>query len=374
MFRLNGLLLLVGSLAVAASAQQRIYWIQGHGPRGSLQRAELNDPIPVPVACNDDSYSSGPSGLALDLTGARAYFGNSTLLDYTELPDADPAQCVLPSTCIDIGGTHETNHIHDVAIDSRTGIIYMTLGAASEIRRGSVGCPPLQQPEPWIGTSSSPYGVAIDECGRMIYWSEPQSSRIVRAGIDGDGSDLCVVVQRPMGESIAEIALDRRNRLIYWVSRDRADDLAGLIGRASMDDCAVPPEIPQSGDILCDGDCAGTPLESPNGIAIDAQRHRLYWTDVDYRIWTADLNDLVPHVLIDGLDEVALSMVLDLRPACCADLTGDGIVGLDDLGILLRHYGIACGAMPDDGDLDGDGNVDLTDLARLLGCFGRDCR
>jgi len=372
MFRPHAMLILVGYVVVAASAQQRIYWIQGTGPSGRLQRADLNAPVPVSIACYDSSHMEGPSGLALDLPEGRAYWGNSTLLDYAQLPDADPAPCVLPSTCIDIGGKHATNHIHDVAIDSQTGMIYWTMGVRTEIWRASTACPPFQAPEPWIAASSSAYGVAIDECSRSIYWTEPQNSRIVRASVDGDGTDRCVLVQRPLGEVVAEITLDPRDRLIYWASRDRADGLAGLIGRASMDDCTTPA---QSGEVLCDGDCAGTPLESPNGIAIDVGRHRLYWTDLgNDSIWTADLDDLVPQVFIGGLGVPAISVALDLRPACCADLTGDDLVGLDDLALLLPHFGTGCGAHYADGDVDGDGDVDLPDLAILLGCFGLDCR
>lgn len=64
------------------------------------------------------------------------------------------------------------------------------------------------------------------------------------------------------------------------------------------------------------------------------------------------------------------------QPGCDADLNGDCIVGLSDLGALLANYGATSGITHDGGDLEptgGDGDVDLADLAVLLGQYGDDC-
>ncbi len=58
---------------------------------------------------------------------------------------------------------------------------------------------------------------------------------------------------------------------------------------------------------------------------------------------------------------------------CAGDLTGDSVVDLTDLSILLNHFGTTGGAAPADGDIDGNGNVDLTDLSILLNNFGSAC-
>jgi len=60
-------------------------------------------------------------------------------------------------------------------------------------------------------------------------------------------------------------------------------------------------------------------------------------------------------------------------PPCEGDLDGDRIVNLEDLAVLLSHYGTGEGAPSSDGDLDGDGDVDLQDLAVLLARFGSTC-
>jgi hypothetical protein len=67
------------------------------------------------------------------------------------------------------------------------------------------------------------------------------------------------------------------------------------------------------------------------------------------------------------------SVPLLLPPPCIGDLDGDGEISLNDLAILLAHYGAPGSAAPEHGDLNGDGDVDLDDLAALLAIFGSDC-
>jgi len=60
---------------------------------------------------------------------------------------------------------------------------------------------------------------------------------------------------------------------------------------------------------------------------------------------------------------------------CYADLSGDRIVGLEDLTLMLAAYG-RCRGDPQflpAADLDGDGCVGLADLTLLLANYGEDC-
>lgn len=66
---------------------------------------------------------------------------------------------------------------------------------------------------------------------------------------------------------------------------------------------------------------------------------------------------------------------LTVNPAgndCPEDLVPDNVINIQDLALLLSHYGMS-GATPEDGDFDGDGDVDLSDLAQLLGVYGESC-
>lgn len=55
------------------------------------------------------------------------------------------------------------------------------------------------------------------------------------------------------------------------------------------------------------------------------------------------------------------------------DVNGDSATTLQDLAILLAHFGQPADATPADGDLDGDFDVDLDDLSTLLSDFGHIC-
>lgn len=50
------------------------------------------------------------------------------------------------------------------------------------------------------------------------------------------------------------------------------------------------------------------------------------------------------------------------------DVNGDGMVGFDDLNLLLGNYGLV--GMGFEGDIDGDGDVDFADLNLLLDNYG----
>lgn len=55
-----------------------------------------------------------------------------------------------------------------------------------------------------------------------------------------------------------------------------------------------------------------------------------------------------------------------------ADVTGDCLVNLNDLAVVLANFGIS-GANHSDGDVNGDTVVNLSDLADVLGNFGVGC-
>ncbi|MGP1347910.1 MAG: S8 family serine peptidase [Phycisphaerales bacterium] len=57
-----------------------------------------------------------------------------------------------------------------------------------------------------------------------------------------------------------------------------------------------------------------------------------------------------------------------VEPECDEDLTGDGSIDSDDLGLLLGAFGTSSA-----GDIDGDGDTDSDDLGLLLSAFGSNC-
>lgn len=75
--------------------------------------------------------------------------------------------------------------------------------------------------------------------------------------------------------------------------------------------------------------------------------------------------DLVPYQ--EGDEDVALGpAALD----CPGDVSGDGIIGVNDVLVVLADFGCLqdCSA-----DVDGDGAITVSDVLALLGTFGENC-
>ncbi len=84
---------------------------------------------------------------------------------------------------------------------------------------------------------------------------------------------------------------------------------------------------------------------------------------------TPDTGSGLPPIVDMGAYEFGGS---DLPP-CHGDLDGDRDVDLDDLAVLLAHYGVLEGANGADGDMDCDGDIQIADLAEFLGAYGDVC-
>lgn len=65
---------------------------------------------------------------------------------------------------------------------------------------------------------------------------------------------------------------------------------------------------------------------------------------------------------------------LFLCNGCAQDIDCNCQIDIQDLAILLAHFGTTSGATFADGDLDGDGDVEIQDLATLLSRFGVLCQ
>ncbi len=93
-------------------------------------------------------------------------------------------------------------------------------------------------------------------------------------------------------------------------------------------------------------------------------------TSDSYTITDATLADAGTYdVLVSNNCESVFSDPADVSVySLAADLNGDGVVGQEDLGLLLAAYG-----QNDGGDVDGDGDTDQADLGLLLAQYGESC-
>ncbi|MCR9215630.1 MAG: hypothetical protein NXI14_00370 [bacterium] len=86
------------------------------------------------------------------------------------------------------------------------------------------------------------------------------------------------------------------------------------------------------------------------------------------------VDGLVNTNIKTGIDNFSLQIAHDLpvESICPADFNNDGFINLQDLNLLLAHFGES--VPPEtDGDVDGDGEVNLLDLNRLLAVFDTKC-
>lgn len=74
-------------------------------------------------------------------------------------------------------------------------------------------------------------------------------------------------------------------------------------------------------------------------------------------------------VFHDGVYVPLMQMPVD--PPCPGDISGDGVVDLLDLSLLLSQFGQTGNGLT--ADLNGDGAVDLTDLSIMLSNYGVNC-
>lgn len=289
-------------------------------------------------------------------------------------------------------------------IDTADGKIYWTHGSYTQgrIRRANLDGSDI---ETLVSGLTNPRGLAIDFAGGKMYWSDTQDNTIYRANIDGSGMEAIVsehqygrptldavngrvyfgdfgsnVVRRCNldGSSIETvitngvdqangIALDLDNDKIYWTDM-QTSFVTNYVARANLDDTGF--------EVLYQG--LGTSSGLMN-IELDLSAGKMYWadeiTEEEKGVWRANLDGSGAeriYVSPVGWNAGVITLVLDSTPPC-PDLDGDGDVDLADLAILLAHYGTPDGASFEDGDIDGDGDIDLCDLAALLSHYGDAC-
>lgn len=215
--------------------------------------------------------------------------------------------------------------------------------------------------------TSTPFhrGIAIDHAGGKVYWSTSTNvttGDIRRCNFDGGGIEI-VIPNGGANFKPANIALDVADGKIYWT-----DYVAGQVRRANLDGTGMDNLYATHG-------------LAPRGIRLDLTNGWVYWGQ-DFgdetttgRIQRMPLDGTFNELIAWDLGLVNdLAIVFDQPPQpCTGDLNNDSTVDLQDLALLLAHYGTPGGASAAEGDLDADGDVDLQDLATLLAIFGTTC-
>ena len=192
---------------------------------------------------------------------------------------------------------------------SGTGKVYWTHSGTDKIQRANLDGSGLED----LVTTVRPNGIALDPDGGKMYWTGFRTDRIQRANLDGSQVEDLVTTGAPQS-----IALDLDRGKMYWT-----DSMTDAIRRANLDGSGVEdlvttgmvvdPALPLDRAITLDPeggkmywtdsvlvefgqsgrdkiqranldgsqveDLVTTGLRSPNGIALDVNRGKMYWTD-----------------------------------------------------------------------------------------------
>ena len=88
---------------------------------------------------------------------------------------------------------------------------------------------------------------------------------------------------------------------------------------------------------------------------------------IQLRFTAGDVGSNTQSVVEAGVDGVLISAIeCDDQPAVPGDVTGDGLVNVDDILSILSVYGENCECPQ---DLNGDGEVGVDDILLILGYF-----
>jgi len=130
------------------------------------------------------------------------------------------------------------------------------------------------------GGAFTPKQLKIDVAGRKLYWSDREGMRVMRSNLDGSGIE--VLVQTGSGDAdrrdparwCVGIAVDAARGHVYWTQKGGENAGRGAIKRAPL---ALPkgrtPADRDDIEVLFSG------LPEPIDLELDPVRRRLYWTD-----------------------------------------------------------------------------------------------
>ncbi len=164
-----------------------------------------------------------------------------------------------------------------IAVDSTTGWFYWTERSPQTATTQVIGRDFAGKQERIIASAlyQNEYNaVSVDETNGKIYWtSAANGGSILRTNLDASDQEI---VATGAGPNLTGLALDSIRRKVYWITRD-SNQTAGKIRRAGFDNPSIEDIVPN--------------LVDPRGIALDAGRQVLFWSDAGIgKIQRSDLS------------------------------------------------------------------------------------
>jgi len=245
----------------------KIYWVEGLTDK--IRRANLDG-----TDIEDIVTQVRASDIAVDADGGKIY--------WTEGGPPRIRRANLDGT--DIEDIIEGISPLGIAVDGLRGKIYWTdlyHACASIIQRANLDGTNIEN---IVMGLCLPEGIAVDGLRGKIYWADWGLRKIQRANLDGSDAEDIVTLEAP--QYAEGVAVDMIGENIYWTNNDGK---IGKIQSANLDGSNIE-------DIV-------TGLNSPEGIAIDASRGKIYWTDSGTdKIQSAKLDGSNVENIVTGLN------------------------------------------------------------------------
>lgn len=262
--------------------------------RANLDGTELQPLSPVPLM--------EPQRMAFDSIAEKVYWTDSGLRQI-QRANADGTESE-PLSITHLGT------VYGVDIDQESETVYWAERATQDganigrIRRCNEDGTSIETLYAFPQNVGYPWGIAADPTGEMIYWTHPESKRVLRSALDG--SETSELYSAPNNGSPRGIALDTINGKVYWT-----DSYNDRIQRANLDGTTVEDVLlprtkwprsmaldlsqgkiywADSGlDVICRANTDGSDWERlptmgvwlSGGIALDSVEQKLYWTDLN---------------------------------------------------------------------------------------------
>ncbi|MCK4871991.1 MAG: hypothetical protein KAS72_04620 [Phycisphaerales bacterium] len=143
----------------------------------------------------------------------------------------------------------------------------------------------------------------------------------------------------------------------------------------SNQDVVDGAQISQDGTVIAFGTWGRTPDPHPEVMIFDRDMNLIGEVNTTGSVFSIDMTRDGRYVAIgtksvhaNQMGRGGSAIIYEVDSGCPEDLSGDGFVGQEDLGILLASY-----ELDDGGDIDGDGDTDQSDLGMLLALYGQPC-
>ena len=245
---------------------EKIYWTDAGSDvsgSGGVHRASLDGSNLETLVTRLET----PVGIALDLDGGKMYWtdaAGTAKLQRANLDGSNVETLVSELAAPPLTSLRPIIRLMAIALDMDEGKIYWTNSDRrdldifrAKIQRANLDGSNI---ETLVTRLIAPFGITLDVDGGKIYWTDRHG--IQRANLDG--SNIKTLVFNGGLVSLG-IALDVAEGRMYWTDADRFASGTGNVQRANLDGSNI--------ETLVSG------LETPFGIALDVDEGQLYWTD-----------------------------------------------------------------------------------------------